>query len=197
MLKGRRARPKSSTRRLTDILVRVHAWVLDWAEKRVDSDTAHDLANDMAFSVWERLKLEPDFLREPGEFEGFICIASRNALIDLLRSERRRSRREGAFETAYLEQEPMWMCPEEAMHYGALTDAHDAAVERVSDRLREAYKLVAEEELSVAAAADVLHVDPRAVETRLRRMREKLRKDLAGYRNEDEVTPRGRRRRAA
>ena len=197
MPKAQRAPRKSSTRGPTDILSRVHAWVLDWARKRTDRDTADDLANDLTMAVWERMQLEPDFLRAPGEFEGFICIASRNALIDLVRSERRRSRREAAFETAYQEREPIWMCPEEQADYTELTEAHEAAVARVSERLREAYKLVAEEELTIAAAADVLQVAPRAIETRLRRMRAKLRKDLAGFQGGDELSPRRSRRRAA
>jgi RNA polymerase sigma factor (sigma-70 family) len=197
MPKPHASRRTSSTRGPTEILTSVFSWVFEWARTRVDSDTAQDLANDMAISVWERIQLEPTFLSGPGDFDRFISVASRHALINYLRSNRRRLRREAAFETAYQEREPIWMRPEEQADYAELTDAHEASVARVSARLREAYRLVAEEELSIAAAASLLNVAPRAVETRLRRVRKQLRKDLAEFRENVDDAPRVRRGRAA
>jgi RNA polymerase sigma factor (sigma-70 family) len=162
-------------------LTAAHSRVLQWAIKRVDYDTAHDLANEVAMSVWERRRLDASFLAGPSELDRFVVTAARNALVDRLRRDRRRARRETAYENESRRRRRLWMCPEEQSDYSELSEALHRALARTSPRGRAAYLMVQEEERSYSSAAAALDVSPRTVESRVRRTRIHLREELAEF----------------
>lgn len=164
-----------------DVLAAAYAGALQWAIKRVDYDTAHDVASDVTLSVWARIEGDPSFLQGSGELDRFVVTAAKNALVDRVRGDRRRAQREAVFETACRQREHAWMSPEQEASYAELAGAYRDALEHTPLGRRVAYLLVHHEELSYNSVAEQLDLSPRAVESRVRRTRMELRRKLAAY----------------
>jgi RNA polymerase sigma factor (sigma-70 family) len=165
-----------------DFFAAVRSRALEWATTRVDYDTAHDLATEVVLRVCERKLLDSQFLCAPGELDRFVATATRNAHVDKLRSDRRRSAREAVFESESRQRGRLWMCPEDQSSYSELACALDGALARTPRKRRAVYLMVQEEDMSYSSAAAELRVSPRTVESGVRRTRMQLRKDLAEFR---------------
>src|SRR5256885_12216884 len=77
---------------VSEVVTAAHSLALNWARKRVDSDTAQDVAQEVAIAVWQDRLPDPSIFVRRAELKRFVPVAARNALICHVRSENRRPR---------------------------------------------------------------------------------------------------------
>jgi RNA polymerase sigma factor (sigma-70 family) len=171
------------------MIAAAYAQALRWAKRRIDYDTAEDIAAEVMTAIWRRLESNPGSLQKPGEAERFVATTARHALLDRKRDDGRRSQREAEFERESRAREPVWMSPEDDVSYAQLRKAFEDVLARTAIGRRLAYMLVHEEELTLESAAVKLDLSPQVVQKRVYRTRLELREELAAYRTGDCAEP--------
>ncbi len=150
-------------------LVRRHlALVYSAALRRTDGD-AHR-AKDVAQIVFTALARDAAALSRHAALTGWLYTATRNAAIDLMRSERRRQQRE---EKAHTMQE-ISLSPEIHANWEKMRPVLDAAMDELDDRDREAVLMRFFEGQPFASVAVALRVNEDAARKRVDRALDKL-----------------------
>ena len=170
------------------LLNAVRTQALEQALKRVDTDSAQDIASLVTIRVWRMMRKNPSRLEGPTELERYVHTATRNALFDRKLKERRRMKRQYTFAMEREERNTIWQRPDGQLTFGNFSDATEDALSRIAPKLREAYRLVAEEGLTHAEAAGQLDVSEAALKSRLRRARTELRRELAPFGDDHIIT---------
>jgi len=139
--------------------------VLRYAARRVDPDTARDVAAETFLVAWRRLSAVPD---EP--LPWLIRVAA-NVLANENRGRRRDLRLQARLGAHHVDA---------ADHAGAVVgvDRVRQALEQLSARDRELLQLIGWDELDAAGAAEVLGCSARTLAVRLHRARRRLAKSL-------------------
>ena len=139
--------------------------VLRYAARRVDPDTARDVAAETFLVAWRRLSAVPD---EP--LPWLIRVAA-NVLANENRGRRRDLRLQARLGAHHVDA---------ADHAGAVVgvDRVRQALEQLSARDRELLQLIGWDELDAAGAAEVLGCSARTLAVRLHRARRRLAKLL-------------------
>jgi RNA polymerase sigma-70 factor, ECF subfamily len=134
---------------------------------------AEDLAQEVFFKIHRScLTYSPH-----GSVLAWACAIARRTHFDRVRQRRRRPETVAA--SARLESSaPGADHPEDALHARALASWIDRELGRLSESLREAYRLVKLQGLSCAAAGELLHVSPDAVKQRVHRASELMQSAL-------------------
>jgi RNA polymerase sigma factor (sigma-70 family) len=167
----------------SQFLTAAHDCAFRWAKTRTDYDSACDLASHVTEIVWRRRRDDPSFLGNGDELRKFVAAATRNALADVRRSTRRRTRRQAVFERESREQQHSWMSPHDESSYTELLRTVDWVLARTSAGVRDAFRLVCVEGLTYSSAAVRLGVSPKAVTLRVRRGQMCVRRALPDYPN--------------
>ena len=136
-----------------DILDAVRRHALRCALPHTDYDSAEDLASKIMESAWLMRENDPAFLTTRGELEAWVSTAVKNALIDHVRGDDRRTVREESFGHGREEQQRLWMCPHDELELSELAAAFQRAMERAPAGHRLAYMAVHEKQLSYKEAA--------------------------------------------
>lgn len=150
-------------------LVRRHLTLVYSAAMRRTGGDSHR-ANDVSQIVFSRLAREAASLGGHTALTGWLYVATRNAAIDLVRTERRRQQRE---EKAHLMEEIL-SSPESSADWDQLRPVLDAAMDELDARDREAVLLRFFESQPFSRVAEMLRVNEDAARKRVDRALDKL-----------------------
>ena len=145
--------------------------ILRYACRRVDPDTARDVAAETFLVAWRKLAAVP---ADPDQVEPWLYGVARRVIANTERSGRRASRTASRLRQETREQ----LIPDPATSV-AERQRILQALDRLPDRDREALRLVGWEELDVAGAAIAMGCSRSAMAVRLHRARQRLNRALA------------------
>lgn len=167
------------------VLTEAYARVLRWVRsKKMDYDTAQDIASDVVAHLWERAKDDPRLITSAAARDKFVVGSAKHARLVHLRNERRRQERQAVFAIESRERNYLWMNPEEEVAYFELADAVKALLDVMSAGRRDAFLLVHESGCDYETVAAILDISVEAAESRVCMVRRALRTFLAKYREE-------------
>lgn len=169
----------AAARRFEELFHAHYPRVLAYALRRADRQVAEDVAAETFAVAWRRLATVPS-----DELPWLYGVARKT-----LANQRRGDRRRSALIATLSREAPLVAAPHDVADAVAARAGVVAALERLSERDREALRLVAWEGLDTARAARAMGCSSGAFAVRLHRARRRLMKELAAAGHADnEIT---------
>lgn len=169
------------------MLKEARASAFRWALKKVDSDTAEDIASEVVSALWHKAQTTPRLITSATDRAKFVNSRAKHMWLKGKTSDERREAWEGAF--AMLSQEPRhaWTNPEVEINYTQLADAFKELLDSMPAGRRDAFMLVHDIGCNYETAAGVLDISVEAAESRVSMVRKVLRTFLAKYLDEGDM----------
>jgi RNA polymerase sigma-70 factor (ECF subfamily) len=167
------------------LLALVRRLAMAYAVRCVGYDRAQDLVQDLCIKVWERRKVEPDYLAagtdDPASIGPIVRIAVRRALLDARRQSDRAHHREQRHHDETAASEHGWMLPESRIAERELAAVIQDTVNALPERCRAAYRCVRDDNMTYKQAAGALGMAERTVNTHLANAQRLIRQAVVQY----------------